>query len=90
MISRRISTAPQVFVNPGDPQHRQYVLEQWTSDEMQRLMKLDPASTPIAYEAGEDPNARVNVAFLDGHVELFMHRQALLDQLAKSRAELKQ
>jgi prepilin-type processing-associated H-X9-DG protein len=76
----------QVLINPDDSQHRRYILEPWTAADMKRLG--DNASrVPIAYEAGDDPQARVNVAYYDGHVERLQSRQDLTAQLAKAHVE---
>jgi prepilin-type processing-associated H-X9-DG protein len=76
----------QMLINPNDPQHRRYILEPWSAADMKRLGS-SANTIPIAYEAGDDPQARVNVLYYDGHVERLNSRQELTAQLAKAHAQ---
>jgi len=78
-----------ILTNPADPQHRTYILHPWSSDQITVLMKSHAATTPIAYENVDDEKSLVNVAFLDGHVELLHHKKDLNDQIAAAEAALK-
>ncbi len=75
-----------VFVSPSDPQHRAYVLEPWTAEEIKSLDKM-ASETPIIYEAGDDRGGGFSVAYLDGHVDFMMKRSVLAGYLAKAHAE---
>ena len=78
------SKTDQIFVNPRDPQGGKFVLQAWTSEQAQALMKQHAAETPIAYEDPAGPQEGVGFAFLDGHVEYFQDKGEVKKRVEKA------
>ena len=77
----------KMLVNPLDPQHRRYEYHRWTKEQ---LKKLDAESTPVVWEVTDDPQAGLNIGYVDCHVDFCSSRKDLDEGLKKAEARRKE
>ena len=79
----------QIFVNPRDAKGGKFVLQGWTSEQAEKLMKSHASETPIAYEDPAGSGEGICVAFMDGHVESFKDKGELKKRVERAEGWVK-